>query len=122
MGRRGEMGRCAVVTERENDWLCGTGSLFIRPYNTGVFSEYLSKLLSGKSIKSYLEAESLGATMPNLNKTIVGNINIPVPSEDILKKFTLIQEKTIKNISKMHDFSDELLFNSLSQKAFAGEL
>ncbi len=27
MGRRGEMGRCAVVSEREEGWLCGTGSL-----------------------------------------------------------------------------------------------
>lgn len=27
MARRGEMGRCAIVTDRENGWLCGTGSL-----------------------------------------------------------------------------------------------
>jgi type I restriction enzyme S subunit len=27
MGRRGEMGRCAVVTSVEDGWLCGTGSL-----------------------------------------------------------------------------------------------
>ena len=30
MGRRGEMGRCAVVTDREAGWLCGTGSLVLR--------------------------------------------------------------------------------------------
>ena len=30
VGRRGEMGRCAVVTERENGYFCGTGSLFLR--------------------------------------------------------------------------------------------
>lgn len=122
MGRRGEMGRCAIVTELENDWLCGTGSLFIRPYKIGVFSEYICTLLSGKTIKTYLEAESQGATMSNLNKTIVGNINVPVPSEDFLKKFSIIQEKTMKSINKMGCFSGELLFNSLSQKAFAGEL
>ena len=28
IGRRGEMGRCAVVSESENGWLCGTGSFF----------------------------------------------------------------------------------------------
>ena len=122
MGRRGEMGRCAIVNERESGWFCGTGSLFIRPYKVGVFSEYLYSYLSGNSIKSYLEAESQGATMPNLNKTIVGNIKVPVPSEEALRKFSIIQDRTIKNISKMKYFSDELLFNSLSQKAFAGEL
>lgn len=37
MGRRGEMGRCAVITEKENGWVCGTGSLYIRPAKTGVF-------------------------------------------------------------------------------------
>ena len=31
MGRRGEMGRCAVVSDRERGWLCGTGSLILRP-------------------------------------------------------------------------------------------
>jgi type I restriction enzyme S subunit len=122
MGRRGEMGRCAVVTEQENGWLCGTGSLFIRTYNAEIFAEYLCTLLSGKTIKSYLEAESQGATMSNLNKTIVGNINIPVPSENALKKYSIIQEKIMKNINKMDCFSGELLFNSLSQKAFAGKL
>jgi type I restriction enzyme S subunit len=122
MGRRGEMGRCAVVTEQENGWLCGTGSLFIRTHNAEIFAEYLCTLLSGKTIKSYLEAESQGATMSNLNKTIVGNINIPVPSENALKKYSIIQENTMKNINKMGCFSGELLFNSLSQKAFAGEL
>ena len=30
IGRRGEMGRCAVITERERGWLCGTGSMVIR--------------------------------------------------------------------------------------------
>jgi type I restriction enzyme S subunit len=30
MGRRGEMGRCAVVNEDSGPLLCGTGSLFIR--------------------------------------------------------------------------------------------
>ncbi|HMI67416.1 MAG TPA: restriction endonuclease subunit S, partial [Cyclobacteriaceae bacterium] len=30
LGRRGEMGRCAIVTEDENGWLCGTGSFFLR--------------------------------------------------------------------------------------------
>jgi type I restriction enzyme S subunit len=122
MGRRGEMGRCAVVTEQENGWLCGTGSLFIRTYNAEIFAEYLCTLLSGKTIKSYLEAESQGATMSNLNKTIVGNINIPVPSENALKKYSIIQEKIMKNINKMDCFSGELLFNSLSQKAFGGKL
>ena len=33
--RRGELGRCALVKERETGWLCGTGSILVRPaYDT----------------------------------------------------------------------------------------
>jgi type I restriction enzyme S subunit len=31
IGRRGEMGRCAVVSAEMNGWLCGTGCFVIRP-------------------------------------------------------------------------------------------
>jgi type I restriction enzyme S subunit len=31
VGRRGEIGRCAVVGPAEAGWLCGAGSFFIRP-------------------------------------------------------------------------------------------
>ncbi|HBA67434.1 MAG TPA: type I restriction endonuclease subunit R [Methylococcaceae bacterium] len=122
LGRRGEMGRCAVISQKEENWLCGTGSLFIRPQQAGVFSEYLCKLLSGKTIKRYLESESQGATMANLNKTIVGNIDIPIPDSDALTRFSALQEKVLDNLQK-HIFSGEQsLFNALSQKAFAGKL
>ena len=30
MGRRGDMGRCAVVQSNQAGWLCGTGSIIIR--------------------------------------------------------------------------------------------
>jgi type I restriction enzyme S subunit len=67
--------------------------LFIRPEKTGAFSEYLNKLLSSNVIKNHLESESQGATMANLNKTIVGNIPIPVPSDEALEKFTRLKQK-----------------------------
>lgn len=122
MGRRGEMGRCAIVNSKEEGWMCGTGSLFIRPKQTGVFSEYLNKLLSSQAIKNHLESESQGATMPNLNKTIVGNIKIPVPTDEVLEQFTVIKETFLKTKSSVIDSLNAPLFESLSQKAFAGEL
>lgn len=122
MGRRGQMGRCAVVSEKEEGWFCGTGSLFIRPKKAGVFSEYLSKLLSSEAVKSHLEAESQGATMPNLNKTIVGNIQVACPSNEALQQFSVIRKK-VKNLKDRYSsFSQEIVFESVSQKAFVGEL
>ena len=29
--RRGDIGRCAIITETEDGYLCGTGSMFVRP-------------------------------------------------------------------------------------------
>ncbi|GAA72142.1 type I restriction enzyme, S subunit [Pseudoalteromonas sp. BSi20439] len=122
MGRRGEMGRCAIVNEKEAGWMCGTGSLYIRPNKAGVFSEYLNKLLSSQAIKNHLESESQGATMPNLNKNIVGNIQIPVPSDEVLDDFTRLKVKFLKLTETSQNFANEMIFESLSQKAFAGEL
>src|SRR5690606_24228893 len=31
IARRGDMGRCAAVTANETGWLCGTGSMILRP-------------------------------------------------------------------------------------------
>lgn len=122
MGRRGEMGRCAVISTNEKGWLCGTGSLFIRPSKKGVFSEYLNRLLASDAIKKHLESECQGATMPNLNKTIVGNIQIPVPSDEALNQFSAIKEKIIGTKNLYLSFSREKMFESLSQKTFSGKL
>lgn len=122
MGRRGEMGRCALIGEREHGWMSGTGSLFIRPRLPGVISEYLHTLLSSKAVKSYLESESLGATMPNLNKAIVGSIKVPVPDEKSMNKYQSAREK-ILNVKRFQQAANEnRLFESFSQKAFMGEL
>ena len=122
MGRRGEMGRCALVTEQEQGWLCGTGSLFIRTKYGESFGHYLQKYLSSDYIKSYLEAEAKGATMPNLNKTIIGDIVVPLPSEDALNRFAQVKFK-ISELTKIHKRIEvDVLFHSLVQKAFKGEL
>ena len=30
--RRGDVGRCAIITDREAGWLCGTGCFFMNPF------------------------------------------------------------------------------------------
>jgi type I restriction enzyme, S subunit len=92
MGRRGEMGRCAIITKIEDGWLCGTGSLFIRPLKT-INSFYLVYLLSNEKIKTVFESESLGITMANLNAKIVNNLKINVPPINIQNKFASMVEK-----------------------------
>ena len=78
MGRRGEMGRCALVTETENGWLCGTGSFFMEP-SSFVFGTYLIKFFSSVYAKQYLCGESVGTTMNNLNHSILKKLPVPLP-------------------------------------------
>lgn len=82
MGRRGEMGRCAVVGEKEDGWLCGTGSLIIRPLHGKSSAPYLASLLSHSVMKMRLESLSLGLTLPNLNATIVQNLMVMLPPNE----------------------------------------
>ena len=54
LGRRGEMGRCAVVSD--DGLLCGTGSLLIRPKGE-VTADYIQKIISFPSFRAYLKTK-----------------------------------------------------------------
>ena len=79
IGRRGEMGRCGVVTSEMNGWLCGTGSFVIRLKDDRLVNFVLFQISSPK-VKQYLEDQSVGVTMKKLNQCILSSINIPLPS------------------------------------------
>ncbi len=86
-GRRGEIGRCAVVTENEAGWLCGTGSLVLRLESA--LSEYISILCRNSGFSQELEQHAVGTTMKNINPTILGRMIISVPP--------LLEQRAIAN-------------------------
>ena len=124
MGRRGEMGRCAVVTEKEAGWLCGTGSLFVRPNNSCLLPIYLRQVLSSRSMRKHLENVAQGVTMANLNKEIVGALPIPTPPIHVQHAY-VVQLAKVENIGNAQNLSlieINSLFSSLQHRAFRGEL
>ncbi|MDM7917656.1 MAG: restriction endonuclease subunit S [Methanosarcina sp.] len=80
--RRGELGRCALVTVIEEDWICGTGSLQIRCKKSIFDPEYLLQLFSSQGIRDSLSISSIGATMDNLNSGMVSRLRLPLPFLD----------------------------------------
>ena len=78
IGRRGEMGRSAVVMPPQEGWLCGTGCFYVTPMS-GLSPEYLSFLLSSPYIRNALTESAVGTTMNNLNHSILGELLIPLP-------------------------------------------
>ena len=93
MGRRGEMGRCAVVSK--DGLLCGTGSLLIRSKGD-VTADYIQKIISFPSFKKTIEDMAVGQTMPNLNVPIVSNFQIIKPPISVQKSYY----DSIKQIDK----------------------
>src|SRR5690606_24521087 len=78
IARRGEMGRCAVVTEREDGWLCGTGSLILRPASV-VSPAFIALYLRSPGTVTQLSDDSVGSTMRNLNQGILVRLPFTLP-------------------------------------------
>ncbi|TQM94083.1 type I restriction enzyme S subunit [Roseinatronobacter monicus] len=80
IGRRGEMGRCAVVTNQHVGFLCGTGSMIVRPKENGN-SQLLRAYLASRAVIEKIEESSVGTTMINLNQTTLSSLELMVPEE-----------------------------------------
>jgi type I restriction enzyme M protein len=78
IGRRGEMGRCAVISNNADGWLCGTGCFTLRP-NVDCDPAFLHLQLSSGKVRSYLDENAVGVTMKNLNQSILSSVKIPLP-------------------------------------------
>ena len=63
-----------------------------------------------------------GATREALTKQQIENLEIPLPPMELQNKFTLIKNNLLKINNKNLNFFEQPLFNSLTQRAFRGEL
>lgn len=117
MGRRGEMGRCAVVTEE--GLLCGTGSLLIRSKGE-ITADYIQKVISFPSFKKIIEDMAVGQTMPNLNVPIVSNFKIIKPPISVQHKYYSFVHQIDKSKSAIKEClqKTEYLKSALMQKYF----
>lgn len=127
MGRRGVMGRAGLVTNHEQGWLCGTGSLRMRFNLKNCYPPYLHLLLSLKGISNWLSLESVGSTMENLNTDILARIPLALPpfneQKAIVKHLdgeTLHTNGTMqaihKQINKLHDYRQALISAAVTGK------
>lgn len=80
IGRRGDMGRCAVAYEEHAGWICGTGSMLIRLRSD--HPDFLQRILSSPIAVKAIEDASVGSTMINLNQATLSQLNIQIPPVD----------------------------------------
>jgi type I restriction enzyme S subunit len=98
--RRGDVERRALVGLREDGWLCGTGCLRIRLGAKGVDPVYASYYLGHPSVREWIVRHAHGATMPNLNTSILSACPFVVP--------TLLEQRAIAHILGTLDDKIEL--------------
>jgi type I restriction enzyme S subunit len=80
-GRRGDIGRQALITTKEDGWICGTGCLRVSLGNAVIDPQFLHYYLCDKSVIKDISNQAVGATMPNLNTTILRRISISYPTK-----------------------------------------
>ena len=127
LGRRGEMGRCAPISNREENWICGTGSMIIR-----LKKEYDAKLysliLGSQATVTYLENSAVGSTLKNLNEKIVRKIPVPQFSSEEQHEIVrliddlLARERSAQQATERALASIDLMKKSILARAFRGEL
>ena len=117
LGRRGEMGRCAVV--REEGLLCGTGSLIIRP-NKKLKPYFLQTIISNPTYKKIIEDKAVGVTMMNLNVPIVESLRVPMLPIELQNDFIAFMEQVDKSKFEIQKSLQQLetLKKALMQKYF----
>lgn len=97
-GRRGDIGRCALVTQEQDGYLCGTGSLFVR-FNIQVRPLFSVATLMHKSITDFLLKKAKGATMLNINCGIVEDVPFILPPLALQQSFA----EKIQSIEKQKE-------------------
>jgi type I restriction enzyme S subunit len=111
VGRRGEIGRCAVVGPKENGWVCGTGSFFVRPLET-LNPQFLAHLIRSNAYREKLEQLSTGATMKNLSNTALADLAISVPAFPEQQRIVSIIEEVFEGIATAKANAEKNLQNA----------
>ena len=77
--RRGDVGRCAFATEKEVGWLCGTGCLRVSIDTSKANPKFVFYQLQKPDTVGWVEKHAVGATMLNLNTSILSRVPIEIP-------------------------------------------
>lgn len=111
IGRRGEIGRCAVVSNEQVGWLCGTGSFIIRS-GKSFDPSFLAAMLRSPTCVSELVNAAAGATMPNLSNGSLSDLRVMVPSLDEQRRIVAVLDKAFADIATATANTQKNLINA----------
>ena len=97
LARRGDLERCAHITEREAGFLCGTGCLLIRPPSHRIDSRWFSIIYRNKITQRQVLSRAVGTTMVNLNTNLLKSLVVAFPP--------VSEQREIANVIESHNVS-----------------
>lgn len=77
--RRGDVRRRALIREKEDGWLCGTGCLRVRFGDSKVDPQYAYYYFGHVAVQEWIVQRAVGATMQNLNSSILAEVPFALP-------------------------------------------
>ena len=108
--RRGDVGKCVYVSEKESGWLCGTGCLRIN-INTAIANpKFVFFQLQKTETIGWVEKNAVGATMLNLNTSILANVPLhlpPLPTQQKIASILSAYDDLIENNRKQIKLLEE---------------
>ncbi len=105
--RRGSFSKCALISNHEKGWLCGTGCLKIKLNTLKVFPNYLYFALQQPKVIKLVESSTVGSTMPNLNTKILGDVNIPFIPKSLAEQERIAE--VLNDVDKLIATTESLL-------------
>jgi type I restriction enzyme S subunit len=122
--RRGDVERRSLIRRGEDGWLCGTGCLRVRFGPRGLHPFFGASYLGTLESRAWVVRHAVGATMPNLNTSILGALPMVVPPSELQACFAKIVGPWDERGTMALDQSRTLatLRDTLLPKLLSGEL
>ena len=112
-----------VYLGKNNDALFECHLIRMRPKLDYITPVFLNFQLRYPGIRKRVFAQAKTVTMTTIDQEGLGKVKVIVPEKGLQDKFEKIYRKTADSIKKSDRQQEAInLFNSLSQKAFSGEL
>lgn len=125
--RRGDVGKCAYATKPQTGWLCGTGCLKVTINPQIAVPKFVFFQLQKQETIGWVEKHAIGATMLNLNTSILSDVPIELPSlsvqnriVEILSRYDTLIENYQKQIKLLEEAAQRLYKEWFVELRFPG--
>jgi type I restriction enzyme S subunit len=99
-GRRGDIGRQALIRPEQEGWMCGTGCLRLGLGDSVLNPLFLHYYLRQDDVVGWITNQAVGATMPNLNTGILRSVPVrfpPLPVQQRIAGILSAYDELIEN-------------------------